>query len=126
MRQVSKKQRAIIDAARPFREEFLRRFPICWVCGKASECVHEITNGAARTKTLKVESCLIACCWNCNSGPLNAKGEMPVATQLSLVARFNPTAFDREEVNIARGRAPHAITEADVITAAVEFVTRQR
>lgn len=76
---------------------------------------HEILNGPLRVKVLGEPCCLIVACWHCNSGPLNEKGEWPLARQLALIKVKAPDRYDRERVLRLRDeRALQFVTEEEV------------
>lgn len=56
--------------------------------------VHEIASGPDRQKALDKPYAVLVLCWQCNSGPFQARGEWPESRQLALLARRRPADFD--------------------------------
>lgn len=118
----SPKTRQRQRAASAFRQALLEEFPLCMVCGRPSQCVHELTNGSARIRTLDNRACLLVTCNACNQFALTDKGgAWKIEKQLALKAIRDGDWYDREEVNRQRNRAVGAISEVEVILCAFQL-----
>lgn len=101
----------------PYRRALVEATGKCQLCGekRARLDCHEILNGGLRSTVLDEPSCLIVTCWDCNSGPLNRKGEMPLARQLAIIKVTSPDRYDREQVlQIRNPNAMQFVTEEEV------------
>ena len=123
IKSVSAKRRARMDEVREFRRELVSKVGRCERCLYkprprdlyVSLHCHEILNGPLREKTLDEPAALIVACWNCNSGPLNSKGDYPLARQLAIIKRFAPDRYDLEHVlHLRNPKAPSYVTEEEV------------
>lgn len=116
MRRVSERRRERNDDVREFRAALVKEFGACMVCGSRRDLAcHEILNGPLRNKTLNEPCSLLVACWSCNSGPLNRKGEWPVARQLAVLRVKAPHYFDLERFNWLRNpNAPNYVTTEDL------------
>jgi len=76
---------------------------------------HEILNGPLRDKVLDEPACLIVACSHCNLGPLNCKGDYPLARQLAIIKAKAPDRYDRERVlELRNPNAMSFVTEEEV------------
>jgi hypothetical protein len=116
VRRISKRRQERQDDVRDKREGWVREAGACMVCGsKRDLACHEILNGPLRAKTLDEPCSLLVVCWSCNSGPLNRKGEWPVARQLAVLKRKAPHYYDIVRFNWLRNpNAPNYVTEDEV------------
>ena len=113
MRRLSAKRRKLIDEASPARQAFAREFPRCWICGKRADDVHEIARGPARGNAYADRSTWLRLCRLCHDD-VGDYSKYPIARQLWLKRTNDPEYYDRERVNMLRGRQPDAITESEV------------
>jgi hypothetical protein len=97
---------------------FAAEFNRCWLCGVTAEQswlkrleIHHIVRGPSRGKALDERCALIRACHDCHFRRLDS---MPVVMQLAIKKRYDLTCYDRVKVNVLRGRAKEAITEAEV------------
>ena len=98
---------------------FLKTFPFCAYpgCGRKAVCIHEIAFGAGARRRAYVERCtwLPACGWHNRSGcGFHNLAEMPIARQCALKYVLDREHYDLVRINDLRGRAPQAISEAEV------------
>jgi hypothetical protein len=127
MRQVSKKQAALLKEASGYRRELVAKTGKCMVCGASPKnpthglaelnelCCHEILNGAYRSMVLTEPSCLIVACWYCNQYELDAKGDWPLERQLAIIKAKAPERYDLQRVlTIRNPNAMRFVTEDEV------------
>lgn len=89
----------------------------CMACGARRGLeTHEIASGPARQKALKIPATWLRLCNGCHQGDegFDNYAVWPIVRQLALKKRCDPEYYDRVQVNLLRGRAPEAITEAEV------------
>jgi len=111
----------------PFRVALIEATGECMLCGTNPKrpkhslaqlnelCCHEILNGPLRDKCLAERSCLIVACWHCNGGPLNQKGEWPLARQLAVIKHKALDRYDLKRVlEIRNPGAMNFVTEDEV------------
>lgn len=107
MRRVSPKRQQRIAEARPVRQGLLERFPWCWACGHSPRnpwrynprecsalCVHEISRGPLREKSLDKLYCLLVTCSWCNCHELTDRSKWPEAKQLAVLLATAPEHYD--------------------------------
>ena len=122
LRPVSKKRAKLQREVSGPRAAYVKEQGRCAVCGATENlAVHEIAKGSHREAALSEEEAWLVACWTCNSGPLNDYSLWPIERQLALKALCDAERYDRRKVNELRGRAPEAINEAEVISAAYEL-----
>lgn len=85
-------------------------FPWCQWCQEMATQLHEISRGAAREASLGVRAALLNLCAACH----RIMDWLEVAGQLAIKKLSDPDGYDREVVNVLRGRARNAITESEV------------
>lgn len=128
MRRVSKKRAAIERRWKPQRMAYLAEFPQCVICWqRPASCVHEIACGMSlRVQSFQEPACWLATCGPCNCGPLTDYALWPIERQLAVKWIVDVGRFDVEKFNIARGRAPEAITIYDLIPTICRELDRGR
>ena len=105
------------------RVQWGNEHPVCFLCGHDwsrrpnpdSDCLtlstHEIVRGVHRAEGVKLPAAWMRlCCPRCH----DIVAGWPIVRQLAMKKRFDIDCYDRQAVNIARGRQPDAITEAEV------------
>lgn len=104
------------------RSQFARDYGRCMVCLDAwrsadffPRCleVHEIARGPARKKAVKSPAAWLLLCRQ-HHEQMGSLVVWPIVRQLALKRLRDPERYDRVAVNLLRGRAPEAITEAEV------------
>lgn len=122
MRRVSVKQRKYMAAVLPEHRKYLEQNPFCVRCGGMACDVHHL---AKRSKTARHwhPSNVISVCRHCHE-LFERNGTIPLVAALLFKARKDWTNYDTEPVNRLRGRAQTAITDRDVLKAAVELIDR--
>ena len=99
-------------AGRQVLADFAEEFPQCWLCGATWPLeIHHIARGCHREGGRYVRANLIRACSACHRGKLDA---MPIARQLAIKQLWDEENYDRQAVNLLRGRQPDALTPADV------------
>lgn len=82
----------------PARRDFLIQFPSCWLCVvRPSDCVHEMARGGNRNLALTNRCTWFASCSQCNLGPLNDWGKVPLFVQLAIKWMFDRDGFDLQK-----------------------------
>lgn len=116
MRQISINQAARMARCGPGRKAFVNAAPGCMCChfAPATDC-HEIARGAHRSKAYEDRITWLAVCRVCNCVALDGYAEWPLTRQLALKWIYDREHFDLEGFNRLRGRAPGAITMAEVV-----------
>ena len=101
------------------RDQFAAPFDRCFLCGTKAENTwpprlesHDMARGPDREKSKNERCNLIRACPRCHTERLDG---MPVVIQLAIKRLYDPDGYDRERVNILRGRAHNAITESEVL-----------
>jgi hypothetical protein len=84
----------------PIRRAYLEEHPECMVCGKVSQCVHEISSGGGRFQGKKEPATWLATCSDCNCEKMTDKGKYPVKRQLAIKMVMDPKNFDLDKFNI--------------------------
>ena len=125
IRRVSKKRAKLMAENREWRAAFVDEVGQCQVCEYVpanhgwAKCnnlhVHEIAKGPCRAEALKHRACCLVVCDECNSGPLCDYSIWPIERQLAVKLLTDPGHFDLLLFNEIRGRAPTAITIADLV-----------
>ncbi len=128
MRRVSKERSKLMREVAAWRGCFIIDMRQCQICGKKlvwresdpitsvrSLSVHEIAKGPCRSEAMKHRECCLVACDICNCGPLCDYKIWPIERQLAVKLLTDPEYFDLELFNKVRGRAPTAITLADVV-----------
>lgn len=115
MRRVSKKRARLMREVAAKRRAFREEFPECVVCGSPTTEVHEMACGSHREKALAERCTWLPTCTYCNQHKLDGYQEFPIVRQLALKWVLDRESFDLLLFNEIRGRAPTAITMADVI-----------
>lgn len=102
--------------AKPYRDEMLRRIPVCEVCqSQPSEDVHEIMRGNAdRMKAQDKPYATLAVCRIPCHEELGDASEWPEARQLALLKQRRPDDYDLAAYNKLKGYGSDRITEEDV------------
>lgn len=101
------------------REEWIGNRSHCHRCEKMwyqLQCsleTHEIVTRACNAKSPRELSTLLRLCGECHCD-IHDYSKWPIARQLALKKRQDPEHYDRQRVNVLRGRAPDAITEEEV------------
>ena len=123
------KQRAKEDRlARKDRFAFSMEFPLCWICGSVRNLqIHEIVGGAGRRWGYANREAWIQVCQTCHLERFIHDGERwddldKLVLQYALKQFRDPDWYDREELNVRRGRAPGAISEEEVRLALTEVL----
>lgn len=112
---VSKKRREQRKQVSPLEREFLTQFPTCVYCGQRKATgVDHIARGSSRHRAIEHRCCWNASCWDCNSGDANDHAAFPVERKLAVKLATDGEFFDLDTFNEIRGRAPGAVTLADV------------
>ena len=115
MRRISENRRKLNAAAEQLREAFADEFRVCWVTGEPATDTHEMVRGADRPKAYGER-----CAWLrlsrrghklIHDNPL----DWPIARQLALKLRWDGDFYDRQRVNVLRGRAVDAVTSEEVL-----------
>jgi 5-methylcytosine-specific restriction endonuclease McrA len=97
----------------PLERREYRQRP-CQLCGKRqSDHVHEIASGPARKEALKHRAAWLALCESCHRR-MHDHSDFPIERQCALKLLVDPEYFNLEVICRLRGRAPTAITLADV------------
>lgn len=83
----------------------------CFACGTRPGLeTHEIVRGVHRAAGVALPAAWLRLCRDCHE----EVGGWPVERQLALKRLHDFEFYDRRAVNVARGRQPDAITEAEV------------
>lgn len=118
MRPYTKKRARLNRQAEPARAAFRGEFHLCMNCCRrlAEECrdIHEIARGPNREEALKHRCAWLLLCRGCHD-EMDDYSVWPLARQLALKLLADPGHFSLEEFNLIRGRAPTAITLADIV-----------
>ena len=97
------------------RDKWRKQWDRCMACGSTWRLeVHEIARGPARQRALHEPAAWLFLCHGCHHDEFDDYSVWPLARQLCLKRKYDNPNYDREAVNRLRGRAPNAITEADV------------
>lgn len=116
MRWQSKKRRRLMAGCETAREEFVTEFGYCFGCGNVLDlCVHEMSRGTHREASLTKRFTWMVACSYCNANRFTDYYYYPLERQLALKWIHDRKYFDLEAFNVLRGRAPDAITMAEVI-----------
>lgn len=116
------------------RHQFLLDHWRCMVCGDAWRFAdyfpkvldpHEIARGPARRKAVDSPAAWLVVCRQ-HHDEMGDYSVWPVVAQLALKRLRDPGNYDRQAVNLLRGRAPEAITDAEVDAAEKQVVLRLR
>jgi hypothetical protein len=112
-RQSAKRQKRNAEWG-PVRRDFCIEMGVCAKCSRQAplDC-HEIARGAAREAALSRREAWLALCRNCHDS-MDDYSVWPVERQLALKLLSDPAWFNIQVVNELRGRAPDAITLAEV------------
>ena len=119
MRRISNKRRNRQAEAKPFRDALVASVGHCERCHKTPKqgvrlCVHEISNGPLRQKSLDQPYAVLVLCWGCN-GLATDKGRWSEAAQLRCLLESRPDHYDLVAYNyLVRPNAPDRITQDDV------------
>ena len=91
----------------------------CWVCGSRHDLIiHEMAKRSQAPNKWGERCNYFLACNTCNCDVL----EDPTLThQLAIKALRDPRHYDRQRVNVLRGRAPDAIDYDDVLEAMTEI-----
>lgn len=115
LNRVSAKRRALRNQVKPMEEEILRAFPKCVYCTiNDATCIDHIAGGASRDRALSERCACNASCLACNLGDANDPTKFPILRKLAVKLVTDGEFFDLKKFNELRGRAPNAITLADV------------
>lgn len=107
----SLKRQRLMRVAGPWRDEYLAGKPCVYLgCIRMAQDIHEIARGPARAASLMEPAALLCLCRAHHDEVQN----WPVARQLALRKIVGPETYDRQRVNVLRGRQPDAITEEEV------------
>lgn len=99
----------------PMEQEILAAFPKCVYCTvNDATCIDHIAGGASRHKALEERCACNASCLPCNLGDANDPTKFPLFRKLAVKLVTDGEFFDLEKFNRLRGRAPNAITLADI------------
>lgn len=117
MKWASKKRQKARRIAAIERVKFAGQFPDCWFCGSSWDlCVDEIVAGMSdRCKGEKFRECWTRACARCNCGKLASSSDEVLILKLAMKWIYDRPWFDRVLCNTLRGRAPEAITMAQII-----------
>lgn len=117
MKYASQKRQKARRIAAVERVKFRGEFKACWFCGSTWElCVDEIVAGMSdRVKGEQHRETWTMACWKCNSGKLASTAEPILILKLAFKWVYDRPFFDRQLCNTLRGRAPDAITMAQII-----------
>ncbi len=134
LRKVSAKRAKLNREVKGWRAAFINEVERCQVCGKKFKwdtaspemmdlgclftrklSVHEIAKGSLRGFAMKHRACCLVVCSKCNCDDLCDYSKWPIERQLAVKLITDPEYFDLELFNKVRGRAPTAITLADVV-----------
>lgn len=116
------------------RHQFLLEYGRCMVCGDGWRFAdyfpkvldpHEIARGPARRKAVDCPAAWLVLCRQ-HHEEMGDYSVWPVVAQLALKRLRDPEHYDRQAVNLLRGRAPEAITDAEVDAAEKQVVSRLR
>lgn len=103
LRQMSDKRRKRIEEVREFRENLILEVGTCEVCNGTSSlsslCVHEISNGPLREKSLDKPFAVLVVCEYCNLYDLMDKSLWPWDRQLAALKVVAPDRFDLHAFN---------------------------
>ena len=93
-------------------------FDRCWVCGLPEGIgrflqIHEIARGVHRSKAITEPCCWMRVCSACH----DTLAGMSIAQQLAMKFLNDPENYDRQWVNVIRGRAPDAVSVEEVMEA---------
>ncbi|MEM1225968.1 MAG: hypothetical protein AAGJ40_09725 [Planctomycetota bacterium] len=111
--------------ARPWRQQRVKDYGKCWICGTCPEkpihpiadhnriCVHEIANvGGMRQRAMDKPFATLVLCWKCN---LDVEGpEWPEVRQLALLQSKVPEDYDLVAYNELVGFGPNRIEQWEV------------
>ena len=101
---------------REARAQFVREAGRCWICKiRVALCCHEMSRGCHREPSLSERCTWLPTCNQCNCDSLDDYSEWPLERQLAIKWVYDRGYFDLLRFNEIRGRAPTAITMADVI-----------
>lgn len=115
MKWQSDKRRELRKQVAEMEQEILDDFPRCVYCGvRPSTCIDHIAGGASRHNALKERCACNASCLECNLGDANNPNKFPILRKLAVKLVTDGEFFDLVKFNTLRGRAPNAITLADV------------
>jgi len=99
-----------------WKDEALGRYPACWVCGAQDHesplVVHEMAKRSQAPNKWGERCNYFLACNPCNCAILQQLG---IEYQLALKLLRDPEHFDRQQVNVLRGRAPDAVSEQDLV-----------
>ncbi len=98
----------------PSRHEFLLDHMYCMVCGSYACDVHEMARGCHRSVAVKHRCCWLSLCRQCHE-EMDDYAVWPLTRQLAVKLLKDPEYFDLLKFNSIRGRAPGAITLAEVV-----------
>jgi hypothetical protein len=99
----------------PMEQEILAQFDTCVYCQeRPATCIDHIAGGASRHKALSERCACNASCLECNLGDANDPTKFPLFRKLAVKLVTDGEFFDLEKFNRLRGRAPNAITLADI------------
>ena len=108
--------------AEPRRQAFRDEFTACWLCKRPAVDIHEMTPGAGRRRGFQERATWIRTCRLCHATSLQPfLVPYSLAGQLALKALRDPEWYDRELVLAIRGKAPTAVTEPEVVSAALSL-----
>jgi hypothetical protein len=119
IKRLSKKRAAQALSFALERAEFVAEIGICMspACKSGRYlCCHEMVKGTAgRPLAFSLRYCWLVLCAECNEGDFNDYSKFPPERQLALKWIHDRENFQLEDVNRLRGRAPQAITMAQII-----------
>lgn len=99
----------------PMEQEILATFSKCVYCTvNDATCIDHIAGGASRHNALSERCACNASCLSCNLGDANDPTKFPILRKLAVKLVTDGEFFDLAKFNSLRGRAPNAITLADV------------
>ena len=100
---------------KPLRDQYRKAFPMCQYpgCTRRGQDVHEIARGSSRQLAIGHRSCLLHLC-RLHHEWMDDASRYPVSLQLRFKQMADPDGYDRQEVNVIRGRDPDAITQSEV------------
>ena len=75
---------------------------------------HEIVTRACNANSPNEPCTWLRVCRECHGQMVGGTSAWPIARQLALKKLRDPEHYDRQRVNVLRGRAPDAITEEEV------------
>ena len=106
--------RSMPEATKRARDEFRLEHIYCMSCGALASDVHEICRGPHRARAVTERCTWLLLCRRCHDD-MDGYAEWPIEKQLGCKLVHDPNWFDLDRVNEIRGRAPGAITLADIV-----------